>query len=74
MGVVVPIWVWVCGCSDLVVDEFVVLGLWQVVDEFVTNFGGGVVFVRSFSGWIDLGLAGGWWRSWVWVMVVDEKG
>ena len=60
MGVVVLVWVWVCGCSDLVVDEFVVLGLWQVVDEFVTDFSGGVVFVRSFSGWIDLGLADGW--------------
>ena len=37
----------------------------------MTNFGVGVVFVRSFSGGIDLGLAGGWWRSWVWVRKVD---
>ena len=37
------------------------------------DFSGSVVFVHSFNGWIDLGLAGGWWRSWVWVMVVDEK-
>ena len=40
----------------------------------MTDFSGGVVFVRSFNGWIDLGLADGWRRSWVWVMVVDEKG
>ena len=38
----------------------------------MTDFSGGVVFVRS--GWIDLDSAGGWRRSWVWVMVVDEKG
>ena len=60
MGVVVPIWVQVYGCSDLVVDEFVVLGLWQVVDEFVTDFSGGVVFVlTSMVGLIQVWLMGG---------------
>ena len=32
--------------------------------------GGGVVVVGSFNGWVDLGLAGEWWRSWVWVWVM----
>ena len=30
----------------------------------------GVVVVGSFNGWVDLGLAGEWWRSWVWVWVM----
>ena len=30
----------------------------------------GVVDVGSFNGWVDLGLAGEWWRSWVWVWVM----
>ena len=26
-----------------------------------------MMVVDNFNGWLDLGLSGGWWRSWVWV-------
>ena len=32
-----------------------------------------MVVVGSFNGCVGLGLAGGRWRSWVWVMGVVEK-
>ena len=32
-----------------------------------------MVVVGSFNGWVGLGLASGWWRSYVWVMGVVEK-
>ena len=44
-------------------DGFVVSGGW------ICGFRG-VVVVGSFNGWVDLGLVGEWWRSWVWVWVM----
>ena len=59
---VILIWVWdvvILICSD----GFVVSGGW------ICGFCG-VVVVGSFNGWVDMGLVGEWWRSWVWVWVM----
>ena len=57
------------GCGRFDLFRWVCGEWWMDLLFWICSFHG-VVVVGSFNGWVDLGLAGEWWRSWVWVWVM----